>query len=99
MNTPFSSHAWRELQSRAAAQLGSDFADAVLRAAHAGPVQTVSPFRTWLASPFTVSAATAAVCLLAVVFVHARITDATSTQHLADWQEISIQTASLDLNP
>lgn len=98
MNTPFSSHAWRELQSRAAAQLRPDFADHVLRRAR--PVaKPVSSFTVWVTNPFTVSTATAALCLLAVVFVHSHITNTVSEQHLAAWQEISLQTASLDLTP
>lgn len=98
MNMPFSSHAWRELQSRAADQLRPDFAAHVLRCARPG-APALSPFTVWVTSPFTVSAATAALCLLAVVFVHSHITHTVSEQHLAAWQEISVQTASIDLTP
>jgi len=98
MNTPFSSHAWRELQTRAAEQLRPDFADHVLRCARPS-AKPVSPFTVWVTSPFTVSTATAAFCLLAVVFIHSHITNTASEQHLAAWQEISLQTASLDLTP
>lgn len=98
MNTPFNSHAWRELQSRAAAQLRPDFADHVLRCAQPAALP-VSPFAAWVSSPFTVSAATAALCLAVVVSVHSHTTKVASDQHLADWQEISLQIASLDLTP
>ena len=96
MNTPFSSHAWNALRTRAAAQLRPSFADDVLRAARAsGPQESQS----WFASPFTISAVTAAVCLSTVCFLHALSTNAANLQNLEDWQEISVQTASLGLNP
>lgn len=98
MNTPFSSHAWRELQSTAAAQLRPDFADHVLRSARPS-VLPLSPLVAWISNPFTVSAATAALCLAVVVFVHSHLTNTASQQHLADWQEISVLTASLDTTP
>lgn len=97
MNTPFSSHAWRALQDRAAAQLRPSFADDVLRAARNSAATEESA--SWFASPFTISAITAAVCLSAVCFLHAYSTNAETRQHLEDWQEISLQTASLGINP
>jgi hypothetical protein len=94
MNTPFNSHAWRHLRQHAAAQLSPQFADNVLRAARIDAADT-----RWTSSPFFVSAATAALCLLSVMLFHVRATNAASEQHLADWAEISVQTASIDPNP
>lgn len=97
MNTPFSSHAWTALRDRAASQLRPDFADQVLRSAR-GPLE-IDEATGWFANPFTVSAATAAFCLLLVCLLHAHLTTAASLRHLEDWQEITMQTASLDPNP
>jgi hypothetical protein len=98
MNTPFSSHSWRQLREHAAAQLSPNFADNVLRATRVAAAAQ-SPWERWFANQFAISAATAAICLLGLVFVHAQKTAATSDQHLADWMEISVQTASLEPNP
>jgi hypothetical protein len=94
---PFNSEAWRQLQNRAAHQLSPQFADNVLREARldAGATEKTG----WLSSPLVVSAATATVCLLTLVLFHVQRIEATSARHLADWQEISAQTASLDPSP
>ena len=96
MNTPFSSHAWRELQDRAAAELSPNFADNVLRAARAGSGE-VSFFQALAGSPFVVSALTAVICFMVVIMAHVHSTQVANDQRLADWQEISRQTASLEL--
>jgi hypothetical protein len=96
MNTPFNPLAWRRLFDRGAAFLPSDFADRVLRAHRAADALEGD---SWLSNPFTVSAATAALCLGLLVLFHAQQTHSMSELHLADWQEISAQTASIDPAP
>ena len=96
MNTPFDSHSWRQLRQHAAAQLPPTFADDVLRSVRL-QAQATHPL-AWL-TPFGIAAVTAAVCLLALVAVHSSTTSAMSDEHLADWMEISTQSASLALNP
>ena len=97
MNMPFNSHTWRQLQLRASAQLSPQFADNVLRHARLGTHATER--KSWVSNPFLVSLATAAFCLLAVMLFHVQQTEATSARHLADWQDISAQTASFDPSP
>ena len=95
MNMPFESPAWRQLQVRAASQLTPQFADNVLRAARLSANENNAGFgRAWL-----VSAATATVCLVGLMFFHAQQIESTSAQHLAAWQDISAQTASLEPAP
>lgn len=94
MNTPIDPHAWRRLQDRAAAQLRPDFADRVLAAA-----QTPSRTLAWSRNPVFVSFATVAVCFALLFLVHSRMTEAASARHLADWEAISSQTASLEPHP
>ena len=59
--------AWAQLQRHASAQLRPGFADRVVRAARAGAEAVPS-----LLSIFTLSAATAALCLLAVTLLNTR---------------------------
>ena len=96
MNTPPDLLAWRQLQAHAAAQLPGDFADRVLRAARlvAGPEPSVA--KHIFLHPFAVSTYTAAACFVAVVMFHTRNTEETSAQHLTEWLEVTMQTASLD---
>ena len=96
MNMPFDPVAWRELEKRAAQELSPNFAENVLRAAR----QTaVAEEPRGIRSSFAISAATAALCFTALLFVHARNTRATSEQHLAAWQEISVENAALEPSP
>ena len=95
MNTPPDHPAWRQLQAHAAARLPGDFADRVLRTARLTQPEPSAAKRILL-HPFAVSTYTAAACLIAVVILHTRQTDETSAQHLAEWQEVTMQTASLD---
>jgi len=74
--------AWRQLQARGAAQLRPGFAERVLRAARAA---TDLPS---LASHFALSAATAALCILAVVFLHQRNVAAADERNLAEWRQV-----------
>ncbi|PTY08223.1 hypothetical protein DB347_01165 [Opitutaceae bacterium EW11] len=97
MNTPFEPAPWRHLQDRAAAQLGPDFADRVLAVARERSASNA--WQLWGGNPLVVSIATAALCVLLLFVVHTRLTDAASARHLAAWQEISVETASLDRGP
>jgi hypothetical protein len=95
MNTPPESRAWRQLQQHAAGQLPADFPDRVLRRIRLARAERTGASR-YLLHPFAVSVYTAAFCLLLVVIVHTRSTEETSARHLAEWQEVAMQTASLD---
>jgi len=100
MNTPpdpFS--AWRQLSNHASAQLPANFADQVLRAARGGAVGLGTHEKPDFYHTFIVSAGTALACLLLVIIFHATNTRSISLEHLQDWEEISMQTASLDGAP
>ncbi|HVU23935.1 MAG TPA: hypothetical protein VHE13_07400 [Opitutus sp.] len=77
------SHAWLALNDRAALLLRAGFADRVLRAAR----EAVPTF----ASQFALSAATAAVCLAVVCFVHSRMVANETARNLAAWQEYAAE--------
>ena len=79
------SHAWLALNDRAVSLLRPGFADRVLRAAREA-VPT-------LASQFALSAATAAICLLVVCFVHSRIAANETARNLAGWQAFADEAA------
>jgi hypothetical protein len=74
---------WRELFALGARKIRPGFAERVLRAARAAADMPS------LGSQFALSAATAAVCLGAVLFVHHRITEAADERNLAEWQQIA----------
>ena len=100
MNTPpDSSSAWRHLRSHASAQLSANFADQVLRAARLRPAGQAPLSPAEFIHTFFVSAGTAVACLLLVIIIHSSTTRSASLEHLADWEEISMQTASLDGAP
>jgi negative regulator of sigma E activity len=84
--------AWRQLHARAATQLRPGFAQRVLLAARSVTEPSFS-------SQFILSAATAAVCLLAVVFVHQRTTSDEDARNLAGWQEIASEAQEFVANP
>ena len=73
---------WRAFFSLGARNVRPGFAERVLRAARAA---TDIPS---LASHFALSAATAAVCLSAVFFLHQRNVDAADARNLAEWQQL-----------
>lgn len=73
---------WRALFAAGARQLRPGFAERVLRAARAAAEMPS------LGSQFALSAATAAVCLGAVLFVHHHRAEAADERNLAVWQEI-----------
>lgn len=74
--------AWQQLQVAAAARLRPGFAERVLRAARAA---TEMPS---FASQLALSAATAAICLGAVLFVHNRQLEQADARNLAEWSKI-----------
>jgi hypothetical protein len=74
--------AWRELQAAAAARLRPGFAERVLRAARAA-VEMPS-----FSSQLALSAATAALCFGAVLFVHNRKQEQADARNLAEWRSI-----------
>ncbi|HEY4988319.1 MAG TPA: hypothetical protein VII09_00855 [Opitutaceae bacterium] len=81
--------AWKRLQDHAAAQLSPGFPDRVLRAAreHASPL---------FVAQFAMCAATAALCLGAVILFNARSTAADDANSLAGWSEIASQANELE---
>ena len=74
--------AWDALRAHASSQLRPSFAERVLRAARAA-AEVPS-----LSSQFALSAATAAVCLAAVVLVQDRNALQNDERNLADWENI-----------
>lgn len=75
---------WRELLGFGARQLRPGFAERVLRAARAAADMPS------LGSQFALSAATVAVCLGAVFFVHERSVRAADERNLAEWQQMAL---------
>jgi hypothetical protein len=77
-----SASAWRQLEAQAASRLRVGFAERVLRAARAAA--EMPSFGSQLA----LSAATAALCLGAVLFLHHRKLQLADARNLAEWQAI-----------
>ena len=75
---------WQRLNDRAARQLSVDFADRVLRAAR----QDAEPATSFI-SQFMLSAATAALCFLAIALYQSQATQSQDSHSLADWQQIA----------
>ena len=73
---------WGQLQARASACLRPGFAERVLRAARAAAEMPS------FASQLALSAATAAVCLGAVLYVHNRRLEEADARNLAEWSKI-----------
>jgi hypothetical protein len=84
--------AWVRLQEHGAAQLRPGFANRVLSAARAGVKSAPS-----LLGQFTLSAATAALCFLAVVLFHDQSIRNEESSNLADWQQIASATDEASL--
>ena len=78
--------AWRSLQTHAAAQLRGGFAERVLRAARAVQASVPTVF-----GQFAVGAATVAVCLLTVVYLHTRANRLAEERNLAGWQQLAAE--------
>lgn len=74
---------WRQLQAHASRQLRPGFAERVLRAARQIPGVPS------LLEQFAFSVGTAAVCAMAVFFIHARSNQAEDERNLASWQQIA----------
>jgi hypothetical protein len=86
--------AWQQLQRHASAQLRPGFADRVVRAARAGAEAVPS-----LLSIFAVSAATAALCLLAVTLFNTTSRDTDESDFkLAGWQQIAADSEEFAVN-
>lgn len=82
---------WAQLNSHAAEQLRPGFAARVLRAARALPNAVPS-----LLDQLAFGAATTAICLAAVVYLHSRNTRLENEQNLAGWQQIADEADDLD---
>ena len=82
--------AWQHLQAHAARQLRPGFAERVLRAARQLPGMPS------FVDQLVLSAATAAVCALAIALIHARSARLEDERNLAQWQQIANQVADLD---
>lgn len=77
--------AWQQLRAQGAAQIRIGFAERVIRAArHIPGVPS-------LLDQFAFSIGTAAVCVFAVFFIHARTAKAEDDRNLASWQQIAMQ--------
>lgn len=74
---------WQQLQRQAAAQIRPGFAERVLRAARAIPGMPS------LLDQFAFSAATAALCVGAVVIAHTVRVQRQNEQNLAGWQQLA----------
>ena len=83
--------AWRQLQNHASAQIRPGFADRVLRAVRALPSSVPS-----LLDQFAFGAATVAVCLIAVVFLHTRNIRLEEARTLASWQQLADGASDID---
>ena len=75
---------WQQLHAVAARQLRPGFAERVLRAARAAADMPS------LGSQFALSAATAAVCLGAVLFLNQHNSKAADERNLAEWQQMAL---------
>ena len=73
---------WSQLHAHASRQIRPGFAERVLRAARAAAEMPS------LSSQIALSAATAVVCLAAVVFVQDRTAQQADERNLADWERI-----------
>jgi hypothetical protein len=80
--------AWERLREHAASRLTPGFADRVLRASRQAP----SPL---FVAHFAMCAATAALCLAAVVLYRAQAS-VDDASNLASWSEIAAQAGDLD---
>jgi hypothetical protein len=85
--------AWRQLQAEGAAQLRPGFAERVMRAARALPRMPS------LFNQFALGAATAGVCLLGVVFFHARATASQEQRNLDKWQQLAAEIQDNEPSP
>lgn len=82
---------WRQLQAHASAQIRPGFAERVLRAARALPGVPS------LLDQLVLSAATAALCLLGVLFLHSRSAQNEEERNLASWQQLAVESQDIDM--
>ena len=85
-----SASAWVQLQTHAAGQVRAGFAARVMRAARALPRSVT------LLEQLAFGAATAAVCLVAVVYLHSRNARLENERNLAGWQQLVDEAGDLD---
>jgi hypothetical protein len=83
--------AWEQLRAHAAAQLRPGFAARVLRAARALPNAMPT-----ILEDLVFGAATTAICLLAVVYLHSRNASIENERNLAGWQQLANEADDLD---
>jgi hypothetical protein len=83
---------WHQLHTKAASRLRPGFAERVLRAARAAA--EMPSFGSQLA----LSAATAALCLGAVLFLHHRNLQRADARNLAEWQAIVAVAQEMDIS-
>ena len=81
--------AWMRLREHAASRLSPGFADRVLRAAR----ERASPL---FVAHFAMCAATAALCLVAVLLYHSRASGNDDATSIAGWSEIAAQASDVD---
>jgi hypothetical protein len=81
---------WAQLRDHAAGQLRPGFAARVLRAARALPA------RMTMREQLTFGAATAALCLVAVVFLHSRTSRLENERNLAGWEQLANEADDLE---
>lgn len=82
--------AWAQLRARGAAELRPGFAERVLRAARAA-ADIPS-----LGSHFALSAATAAICVLAAMYFHQSSVADADERNLAEWRQVVAAAEDLD---
>jgi hypothetical protein len=82
---------WAQLRAHGAAQLRPGFAERVLRAARAVQAGVPSLF-----GQFAIGAATAAICLLTVVYFHSRAIRLAEERNLAGWQQLAAEVQDPD---
>lgn len=81
---------WERLRTHAAARVRPGFAMRVLRAARDLPKSVT------LLEQLAFGAATAAICLVAVVYLHSRSTRLENERNLAGWQQLAADAQDLD---
>ncbi len=86
---------WSQLEQHAAAHLEAGFADRVLRVVRAAiPAEIPSFF-----SQFALSAATAAFCMVAAVYLHDRTTRIEDERSLAAWERLAADARDFEQGP
>lgn len=88
-----SAETWQALREQGAAQLRPGFAERVLRAARRLPGVPN------LLDQLAFSLGTAAVCIVATLFLHSRSVEQESLRNLASWQQIAMVVVDDDAAP